>query len=110
MTDPHDEDSGGAFDYRAIDDVIHGRVRLAVMAYLSGADRADFLELRERVGVSDGNLSVHIRKLESAGYIAVEKRFSGRKPQTLCRLTEAGRGAWLAYIDRLNALIASGSS
>ncbi len=93
------------FDYRKIDDVIHGRVRLAVMAYLSGADAADFNELKSKVGGTDGNLSVHLRKLEEAGYVEVEKTYSGRKPRTICRLTQRGRKAWITYIERLEALI-----
>lgn len=98
------EDEEG-FDYRAIDDVIHGRVRLAVMAYLSGAGSADFTLLRHKVGVTDGNLSVHIRKLEEAGYIQVEKQFSDRRPLTICHLTKEGREAWIAYIARMDALL-----
>lgn len=98
------EDEEG-FDYRAIDDVIHGRVRLAVMAYLSGAGSADFTLLRHKVGVTDGNLSVHIRKLEEAGYIQVEKQFSDRRPLTICHLTKGGREAWIAYIARMDALL-----
>lgn len=93
------------FDYSDIDDVIHGRVRLAAMAYLSGAGAADFNELKAKVGGTDGNLSVHLRKLEDAGYIEVEKRFVGRKPQTICRLSEKGRDAWLRYIARLEQLL-----
>jgi DNA-binding MarR family transcriptional regulator len=93
------------FDYREIDDVIHGRARLAIMAYLSGAGSADFNELKKRAQVNDGNLSVHLRKLEEAGYIDVEKRFVGKKPQTLCRLSDAGREAWIAYIDHIQKLI-----
>lgn len=93
------------FDYSEIDDVIHGRVRLAVMAYLSGAEAADFNELKAKVGGTDGNLSVHLRKLEEAGYVDVEKRFVGRKPQTICRISEKGRGAWLAYIARLEQML-----
>ncbi|MEL7490517.1 MAG: transcriptional regulator [Pseudomonadota bacterium] len=92
-------------DYRAINDVIHGRVRLAVMAYLSGAGTADFGELRAKVGGTDGNLSVHIRKLEEARYIKVEKRFKGRRPQTLCHLTAKGREAWIAYIGQMEAML-----
>lgn len=95
------------FDYRNIDDAIHGRVRLAVMAYLSGADAADFNELKAKVGGTDGNLSVHLRKLEEAGYVDVEKTFQGRKPRTICRLTERGRSAWIAYIERLQTLLAA---
>ncbi|MBL4793305.1 transcriptional regulator [Citromicrobium bathyomarinum] len=92
-------------DYRAIDDTIHGRVRLATMAYLSSAECADFGELRARTGVSDGNLSVHLRKLEDAGYVAIEKRFEGKKPVTTACLTEVGREAWIAYLDRMKAML-----
>ena len=98
------EDQNG-FDYRGIDDVVHGRVRLSVMAYLSGAGAADFTLLRSKVGVTDGNLSVHIRKLEEAGYIRVEKKFSGRRPLTICHLTDTGREAWIAYIARMERLM-----
>jgi len=93
------------FDYREIDDVIHGRVRLSIMAFLSGAGAADFNELKNKVGGTDGNLSVHIRKLEEAGYIRVEKKFSGRRPLTICHLTKKGREAWIAYIARMEALM-----
>jgi len=93
------------FDYRETDDVIHGRVRLSVMAYLSGAGAADFTLLRKKVGVTDGNLSVHMRKLEEAKYIRVENRFNKRRPQTICHLTKKGREAWIAYIARMEALM-----
>lgn len=96
-------DSG--FDYHGIDDVIHGRVRLAVMAYLSGAGAADFNELKARVGGTDGNLSVHLKKLEEAGYVDVEKTVRDRRPRTICRLTDKGRSAFVAYIERLKALL-----
>ncbi len=101
MMSPADQ----AFDYAGIDDVIHGRVRLAVMAFLSGAGAADFSELKAKVGGTDGNLSVHLRKLEEAGYIDVEKRFAGRKPQTICRLSDRGREAWLSYIASIERLL-----
>ena len=95
----------GNYDYREIDDLIHGRVRLALMAFLSGAGTADFTDLRKRLSVTDGNLSIHIRKLEDAGYVDIEKRFKGRRPQTLCHLTEKGRAAWIEYIGRMEALL-----
>jgi len=95
------------FDYRELDDVIHGRVRLAVMAYLGGAGAADFNELKAKVGGTDGNLSVHLRKLEEAGYIRVRKSFQNRKPRTVCQLTDKGREAWIDYIARLQSLIAA---
>jgi DNA-binding HxlR family transcriptional regulator len=95
------------FDYREIDDVVHGRVRLAVMAYLVGADAADFNELKSKVGGTDGNLSAHLRKLEEAGYVRVDKTFAGRKPRTICRLTGKGREAFIAYVSRLQSLLAA---
>jgi DNA-binding MarR family transcriptional regulator len=94
-------------DYREIDDVIHGRARLAIMAYLSGAGTTDFAQLKAKTGGSDGNLSVNLRKLEDAGYVDIEKRFVDRRPQTLCRLSERGREAWIAYLGRIEAMIAT---
>ncbi|MEM8770311.1 MAG: transcriptional regulator [Pseudomonadota bacterium] len=93
------------YDYRQIDDVIHGRVRLSVMAFLSGAGVADFNQLKAKIGGTDGNLSVHIRKLEEAGYIRIEKKFERRRPLTLCHLTSRGRAAWIAYIARMEELM-----
>lgn len=94
-----------SFDYREIDDVIHGRVRLAVMAFLSGAGAADFNELKSRIGGTDGNLSVHLKKLEEAGYVHAEKTSRNRRPQTVLHLTASGREAWIAYISRLESLL-----
>lgn len=94
--------------YHAIDDVIHGRVRLAVMAYLSGAGTADFGELRNKLDVTDGNLSASLRKLEDAGYVSIDKRFEGRRPATSVTLTSAGREAWIAYLANIRQLIDQG--
>ena len=94
-----------SLDYRAIDDTIHGRVRLASMAYLSGAGEAEFAELRNATGVTDGNLSVHLRKLEEAGYVELRKDFVDRRPVTTCILTDAGRDAWIAYLERMQAML-----
>lgn len=93
------------FDHSQIDDVIHGRLRLGVMAYLSSVSPAVFGELRDKVGATDGNLSTHLKKLEEAGYVRQEKRFVGKKPQTRVFLTETGRKAWLAWIDQMRGLI-----
>jgi DNA-binding MarR family transcriptional regulator len=102
---------GKPFDHSLIDDVIHGRIRLGVVAYLSGVDTASFGELREAVGATDGNLSTHLRKLEEAGYIEVEKSFAGRKPQTRVSLSHRGRQAWNNWLDRIERLTrAAGSS
>ncbi|CAN5340105.1 transcriptional regulator [soil metagenome] len=94
------------FDIEEIDDLIHGRVRLGIMAFLSSAGGADFGEIRERLQTTDGNLSVHLRKLEEGGYVAVDKSFVGRKPLTRARLTDAGRAAFIAYLDAMAKLVA----
>ena len=83
------------FDHAAIDEVLHSRVRLAMVAFLAGAGTADFSAVRDAIKPSDGNASVHLRKLEEAGYVAVQKRFVARKPQTLYALTKIGRKALL---------------
>lgn len=93
------------FDISRIDDVIHGRIRLGIMAYLSGAEAADFTSLKARLQTTDGNLSVHLRKLEEAGFVKVDKSFKGRKPLTEARLTEAGRTAFVAYLDAMSQLL-----
>ncbi|ADK99965.1 hypothetical protein MMB232_00590 [Brevundimonas subvibrioides] len=93
------------FDIGRIDDVIHGRVRLGIMAVLSGAESADFNTLKARLQTTDGNLSVHLRKLEEAGFVAVTKRFVGRKPLTEASMTAAGRKAFVAYLDAMAGLV-----
>jgi len=93
------------FDHNDIDDVIHGRLRLGVMAYLSAASPAIFGELRDKVGATDGNLSTHLKKLEEAGYVTQEKRFVGKKPQTRVFLTDKGRKAWVLWIQRMEAIM-----
>lgn len=96
-----------AFDHTALDDVIHGRLRLGVMAYLSAASPASFLELKAKTKATDGNLSAQLSKLEEAGYVEITKRFEGKKPVTEAHLTETGRAAWIAYLDRLRALLSA---
>jgi DNA-binding MarR family transcriptional regulator len=93
------------FDIDHIDEVIHGRVRLGVMAYLSGAGSADFNTLKTRLQATDGNLSAHLRKLEDAGFVRVEKAFVNRKPLTTLTLTDAGRTAFAAYLDAIGKLV-----
>jgi Predicted transcriptional regulators len=93
------------FDISRIDDVIHGRLRLGVMAYLSGAGHADFNELKAKLQASDGNLSVQLRKLEEAGYVEIEKTYAGRKPLTRVVLTDQGRSAFVSYLDAIEKLL-----
>jgi len=94
-----------AFDINRIDDGIHGRVRLGIMAVLSGVDSADFTTLKTRLQTTDGNLSVHLRKLEDAGFVAVTKRFEARKPLTEASMTAEGRRAFVAYLDAMQGLV-----
>ena len=93
------------FDIEKLDEVIHGRIRLGIMAFLAGADSADFNGLKARLGATDGNLSAHLRKLEDAGYVAIDKSFVDRKPLTRVSLTDAGRKAFTAYLDAMKRLV-----
>jgi DNA-binding HxlR family transcriptional regulator len=85
--------------------VIHGKLRLAVLSLLTGVEEADFTWLREKTGSTDGNLGAQMLKLEEAGYVAMEKRFAGRKPQTLYRMTGVGREALAGYVAALKSLL-----
>lgn len=89
----------------ALDPIIHVRVRLGIVSALAVDDSLTFNELKERLETSDGNLSVHARKLEDAGYVEIRKSFEGRMPRTDYRLTEAGRDALQQYLDHMEALI-----
>lgn len=92
-------------DIGDIDDVIHGRLRLGIMAYLSAVNPASFPELKDRTGATNGNLSTHLTKLEAANYVRQEKGYNGKRPQTLVHLTPDGRKAWIAYLDTMKALL-----
>lgn len=94
-----------AFDYQQLDEMIHSRIRLAVMSVLASVDEAEFTYLRDRTGATDGNLGAHMRKLEEARYVNATKAFVDRKPVTRYRLTVAGREAFRRYVDRLERLL-----
>lgn len=85
--------------------VIHGKLRLALLSLLAGAEDAEFTWLRAKTGSTDGNLGAQLLKLEEAGYVAVEKKFVLRKPQTLYRITENGRHALSEYVQALKQLL-----
>ncbi len=87
------------------DRLIHERLRLAIVSVLAVHDSLSFNELKELLTVTDGNLSVHARKLEDAGYVLCEKSFDGRVPRTEFKLTAAGRRALERYLDHMEALI-----
>ena len=88
-----------------LDKLIHERLRLAIVSALAVNESLTFSELKAVLKTSDGNLSVHARKLEDAGYIACHKGFDGRVPRTDYRLTAAGRRALERYLDHMEALI-----
>jgi DNA-binding MarR family transcriptional regulator len=89
----------------ALDRLIHERLRLGIVGALAAADRMTFSELKELLHTTDGNLSVHARKLEEAGYVLCEKSFDGRVPRTEYRLTPAGRRALDKYLAHMEAII-----
>jgi DNA-binding MarR family transcriptional regulator len=89
----------------ALDRLIHERLRLGIVSALAVNDSLSFSDLKKLMKTTDGNLSVHARKLEEAEYIACTKSFEGRMPKTEYRLTAAGRRALERYLDHMEALI-----
>jgi len=88
-----------------IDEVIHGRIRLGIMVYLADAEVADFTELKTALEATQGNLSVHLKKLDEAGYVAIDKSFKDNKPLTRVSITPEGRRAFAAYLEAIGNLI-----
>lgn len=88
-----------------LDQVIHVRVRLAIVSALAVSPMLAFNDLKRALRITDGNLSVHARRLEEAGYVECRKSFDGRVPRTEFRLTAAGRRALQRYLDHMEALI-----
>lgn len=88
-----------------LDELIHQRIRLGIMSALAATERMSFSDLRDLLETTDGNLSVHARKLEDAGYIECNKRFVDRVPLTEYRITSRGRSALEDYIRRMEALL-----
>ena len=95
----------GLADFGRIDEVIHGRMRLGIMVYLADVEAADFTELKTVLEATQGNLSVHLKKLEEAAYVAIDKSFQNNKPLTRIAITDAGRTAFAAYLEALGGLI-----
>jgi DNA-binding MarR family transcriptional regulator len=88
-----------------LDRLIHERMRLGIVSALAANDSLTFSDLKKLLETTDGNISVHARKLEEAGYISCEKSFEGRIPKTEYRLTSSGRKALQKYLDHMEALI-----
>lgn len=87
------------------DELILSKTRLGIISTLIGGDKLEFTYLRNALKLSDGNLSVQIRKLEESGYIKVEKIFVNRKPKTFCRITPRGRKAVVRLVKHLEDLV-----
>ena len=94
----------------ALDRLIHERLRLGIVSALAGTDRLTFTDLKTLLATTDGNLSVHARKLEEAGYVICEKSFVGRVPVTEYRLAPAGRRALEKYLAHMEAIISAARS
>ena len=95
-------------DLRSLSDVdrlIHEPSRSIILAILSAVESADFLYLQRETGLTKGNLSVHLSKLEEAGYVGIEKTYRGKVPLTLCRMTKNGRQAFDTYRKQLKQFV-----
>ncbi len=93
------------FDPAGLQDLIHGRARLAVLALLTTVDEIEFVALRDEINISDGNLSQHLKKLDEAGYVALTRVHSCGRGRTEIALTAVGREAFYAYLDNLKLLL-----
>ena len=112
QNDMPDQDSG--YDHLRslgeIDRVIHEPARTMIVAILAALESADFLYLERETGLTRGNLSSHLSKLEQAGYVEIEKTYRGKIPLTLCHLTEVGREAFEVYRRQMKAFVEAGSN
>ena len=88
-----------------LDPIIHAPTRLAILSILIAVENANFTFLKEATQTTDGNLSTHLTKLEESGYIKIEKMFKGKKPQTLCEITNKGRKAFKTYLEQLEQIV-----
>ena len=89
--------------FKKLDPVLHSELRLAIMSLLVSLEEADFVYIRKQTQATAGNLSVQLDKLAAAGYITVSKSFEGKKPRTLCRITETGTNAFTNYVEALKS-------
>lgn len=93
-----------------LDRVIHEKGRLAIMSMLAASTELSFTEMRDALGMTDGNLTTHIRALQQEGYVSVAKSYQNRRPLTTCSLTPAGRKAFAEYIDLLEKIVRQNKS
>lgn len=87
--------------FKPLDPLLHSELRLAVMSLLISVEEADFVYIKEQTGATAGNLSVQIDKLSTAGYVEVEKKFVGKRPCTVCRISQKGVEAFDNYVESL---------
>jgi DNA-binding transcriptional ArsR family regulator len=88
-----------------VDRIIHEPARLLIMTILSAVENADFLYLQHETGLTKGNLSSHLSKLEAAGYINITKTYRGKIPLTVCKLTGSGQNAFISYREQLKYIV-----
>ena len=96
--------------FQPLDPLLHSELRLAVMSLLISGEEAEFPYIKEQTGATAGNLSVQVDKLSAVGYIEVEKTFKGKRPCTICRMTEKGRQAFETYVEALKSYVLVGMS
>lgn len=104
MTSP---DAAAGHPTTELDDVVHQRTRLGILAVLREAGRADFAGLKDLLKLTDGNLSRHLAVLDDAGFVSIDKHFEGKRPRTIVTLTKAGRQAFDAEVAALKDLLSS---
>jgi DNA-binding MarR family transcriptional regulator len=104
---PTNRHSSGGTEAVNLDAVIHERVRLAIISALAVNEELSFNDLKKLLEITDGNLSVHARKLEDAGYVKCSKSFVGRQPRTTFRLSPVGKRALESYLEQMESVIRS---
>jgi len=88
-----------------LDPIIHAPTRLAILSILISVENANFTFLKESIETTDGNLSTHLTKLENSGLVKIKKTFKGKKPQTICAITEKGKKGFKKYLDQLEQFV-----
>ncbi len=94
-------------DFQKLDRVIHEKGRMAIMSLLAATPEVSFTDARDTLGMTDGNLTTHVKHLQKAGYVGVTKSFRGKRPLTTLALTAEGRTAFREYIDTLEQIVKS---
>lgn len=93
--------------FKELDPLLHSQLRLAIISLLISVVEADFVYIKEKTGATSGNLSVSLEKLKDAGYIDIDKFIEGKKPRTLCRITQVGIKAFEQYVENLKSYLRS---